>query len=1224
MVNPAGAPIGGGFVFQYLVIGDQASGLLLEAGLSYICTPVSISKTYILPPLSSTQPGTLIQVVNDGGTAACGAIPLAGDTMSVGIVTGKTTAHLINAGKLTTYYSLSSSWMAVDSVPQTTSVDLGDTAGTDMVTGGTYTGIPTGVRIQNLPALSTTVIGDTVVMVNAGGPGDLEANLAGADVMTVGATTGIVANFVLAAAAASVTFVSQGTYWQAIGGSASGGVALCSAIPPGVSAGSSGSAGVAADAARCDHEHPVPVAAPAALGVGDAGGAGASTDLVRADHEHAVPRGTPVATGVANAAGASSSFAGSDHVHETALAVQDEGVAGGTAHTANFVGAGVTAAVVAGVATVTVTGGVALCSAIPPGVSAGSSGSAGVAADAARCDHEHPVPVAAPAALGVGDAGGAGGSTDLVRADHEHAVVRGTPVATGTANAAGAGTEFVGHDHVHETALAIQDEGVAGGTAHTANFVGPGVTAVVAAGVATVTIPGGSASIPTGNTLWVDAVNGVDGTAVPGSMATPGQFLTIGAALTASTSGDVVIVRPGTYAEEGLTVPTGVAIRGEGGWQTTFIGFSSGRTANTLTLTDETTIQGLTFYVSASASFASVAYSGGGGTNTAGMYEIRFLGDGATGVGIGIDKTGPGKIIGAEIRFDLGGVGVGMQTSSGAIALEGIHYPPGAGTFNTGAQCTGTGRLQLADFNLGNPNITDAIEVSTGTVLIYGANIFGANAVHMTADGAFVGIYGGKIETTALDFLLDPGVTWTNATTVQVTAAHQAKYSFPPSGIAVDFELSFLQESNATDESQFAVYGGGASFGFPEHGAFLHTGRGRSYVQGMQVITTDNTAGAGADGGNLTDVTTAASTRVGSTFTFQGTPATSAGASIAFTTLRVDVASVALQFWGILLHQATAGVGGTYIVEVRTAVNTWVPVGYQSVNEATDVRYGADLFLRAGTKEDLRLGVYGGDPDPLLPDGTAWPATALGAFGTGRWARIRVVTAVTTLPAFERLAIAPSHTQFNAEGESVAHGLALWRKTLSTGGNVFGESGGVVNASIAIGSGGLPTGWNHIAPNAKLNQNGDAIYFQFALQDGLCTAYPVRIKVVYSLEGGQPVTTAPSCILSFLPVEVTGAQVADPAGGVASVPRALANTDSLTANAAQSDTENLDGGATLPATLDNFAHEQEFGPFDITGFYEDDLCYIRFELDADGTPNQDVTVWALIISAVAFSDGAPL
>lgn len=736
------------------------------------------------------------------------------------------------------------------------------------------------------------------------------------------------------------------------------------------------------------------------------------------------------------------------------------------------------------------------------------------------------------------------------------------------------------------------------------------------------TLVGGGGAITTTSINWVDTA-GNDGTAVSDRFDLP--WLTIGAALTASTSGDVVMVRPGTYAEEGLTVPTGVAIRGEGGWQTTFIGFTAARTANTLTLTDETTIQGLTFYVSASASFASVAYSGGGGTDTAGMYEIRFLGDGATGVGIGIDKTGPGKIIGAEIRYDLGGVGVGMQTSSGAIALEGIHYPPGAGTFNTGAKCTGTGRLQLADFNLGNPNITDAIEVSTGTVLVYGVNIFNcANSVHMTADGSFVGIYGGKMDSVAIDFLLDPAVTYTSATNVQCTAAHQAKYSFPPSGLNVDFELAFLQETTATNESTFSILGGGAQFGFPERGSSVHIGRGRSYVEGMQVITTDNTALPGADGGNLTDVTTAASTLTGSTFTFQGTPATSAGASIAFTTLRVDVASVALSFWGVLLAQKAAGVGGTYIIEVRTAVNTWVSVGYQAVNVATDVRYGADLFLRANTKENVRLGVFGGDPDPLLPDGTAWPATTLGAFGTGRWARIRVVTAVTTLPAFERLAISPSHTMYNPEGEHVAHGLALWRKTISAGGNVFGESGGVVNASIAIGSGGLPTGWDHIAPNARLNQNGDAIYFQFALQDGLCTAYPIRIKVVYSLEGGQPVTTAPSGILSFLPVEVTGAQVADPAGGITSVPRALANTDSLTANAAQSDTENLDGGATLPATLDNFAHEQEFGPFDINGFYEDDLCYIRFELDADGTPNQDVTVWALIIEAVAFSDGAPL
>ena len=734
---------------------------------------------------------------------------------------------------------------------------------------------------------------------------------------------------------------------------------------------------------------------------------------------------------------------------------------------------------------------------------------------------------------------------------------------------------------------------------------------------------GGSASVFTGNTLWVDAVFGNDGTGTSDRQDLP--YLTIAGAIAAAVSGDTIMVRPGTYAEEGLAPPGGVSLRSQGGWQTTFIGFTAGRTADLITLDDEVSIQGFTLYVSASASFAAVAYSGGGGSNTAAMYEIRFLGDGLTGVGIGISKTGIGKIIGAEIRYDNGGIGIGMQSSGGAIALEGIHYPPGAGTFATAAKVTGTGRLQLADFNVGNPNIVDTFEVGGGTLLVYGVNVFNAqNIAHMTSDGTFIGLYGGKMEGT-VDFLLDPAVTWTSATTVQVTAAHQANYSFPPTGVNVEFELAFFQEKTPTQKASFSVLGQGVSFGFPEKGGITHIGRGKAYVGGMAVWTTDNTALPASDGATLTDVSATAASLSGSTFTFQGLPAASVGTSIIFTTLRVDAAGVALPFWGVLLKQAVATVGGAFVVEVRTAANTWVEVDFQAVAVELDARYSSDVFLRPASTENLRMGVYGGDPDPLLPDGTAWPPTTIGAIGTGRFARIRITVAPTAFPTWERLAITPSHSMFNGDGERVAHGLAMWRKTIAAGGNVFGESGGVGNASKPVGSGGGTTGWNHSMPNSRIDNPGNAIYFQQGIPEGICTAYPLQVAMVYTMRaGGGTVTTAPVGILSLIPVQVSGTQVADPSGGLATVARAYTATETLIAKPAQTDTENLDGGATLPANLEDKALRTEFGPFSIQGYYEGDLFFVRFEMDAEGTPAQDVEVFSMIISGVAFSEGGPL
>jgi hypothetical protein len=56
--------------------------------------------------------------------------------------------------------------------------------------------------------------------------------------------------------------------------------------------------------------------------------------------------------------------------------------------------------------------------------------------------------------------------------------------------------------------------------------------------------------IPTGNLLWVDAVNGNDSLAVRGRLSVP--FKTLSAAKNAAVSGDTMLVLPGTYNDQDL------------------------------------------------------------------------------------------------------------------------------------------------------------------------------------------------------------------------------------------------------------------------------------------------------------------------------------------------------------------------------------------------------------------------------------------------------------------------------------------------------------------------------------------------------------------------------------------------------------------------------------------------------------------------------------------------
>lgn len=173
------------------------------------------------------------------------------------------------------------------------------------------------------------------------------------------------------------------------------------------------------------------------VNVGTALSDGVATTVTRADHVHAL--GAVDGTGLTLSAGV---------LNWDGSTVTDEGAGGGLATTLDFVGAGVSAAVVGGVATVTIAGGAGMTFDSP--VSVGTTLADGVDTDAARADHVHDL-----------DAAIAGTAISL---------------AAGVLNWDG---------------VAVQDETIAQGNALTVNFAGAGVTAAIVGSTATITIPGG-------------------------------------------------------------------------------------------------------------------------------------------------------------------------------------------------------------------------------------------------------------------------------------------------------------------------------------------------------------------------------------------------------------------------------------------------------------------------------------------------------------------------------------------------------------------------------------------------------------------------------------------------------------------------------------------------------------------------------------------------------------
>ena len=699
--------------------------------------------------------------------------------------------------------------------------------------------------------------------------------------------------------------------------------------------------------------------------------------------------------------------------------------------------------------------------------------------------------------------------------------------------------------------------------------------------------------IETGATIYVDATFGNDGTGQADRADLP--FATVGAGLAVASSGDVVVVAPGTYAESGLTIPAGAALVGDH-WQTTTIGDVTA-TADIVAISNGSALVGVTIQVPAGA-FAGVTHTAGTGA----IREVNFRGDGATGAGDGIHKSGAGKLIGGSIRVEGGGLSSAFRVSSGVLALDDTHIPGSAGTIAAGIRAESTGRYQGQGHNCGSPNITDAIRLDgTSVVLLFSPNVFNASvAVHIAADGVSYTSTGGRYGDCGLSVLVDPALTGTGSIVRVLSTIIDPLFSFPPAAAAnVDFVVDFNQEATDLRDPRVRLIGADLALGFPELGSGFSAGRGEPYSAGIKVVTSDATTTGG-----LVDVTAEAASRTGSTFSFQGT---AAGHAIYVGSIRLDAVSNPFKHWGLLIDQVSGGVGGSYVVEIWDG-GAWSAVSTLAVSTAEQYRYASALFLRSSTTEDLYYGI---------DDSTTWATTTVD--GTAAyWARIRIDTALTTAPVFERWRLHESATSVNKLGQGSRRGLAQWRSQLFGIGNVWGAvaGGGIADASILVGSGGTPTEWTQQIPSGRFNGAGDSISFQFQIPDGINTAYPLTFDLVYSLQGGTPLTVGVDVILSVLLLGAGGVLIADSGGAVAPVARAATAAEAFTSKPASTYSATTPTGAITDRPL-----SLSLGPVDVSDYYAGDSVILRLEMDADGTPNQDLVIWTLAVSGVRFTDG---
>ena len=458
-----------------------------------------------------------------------------------------------------------------------------------------------------------------------------------------------------------------------------------------------------------------------------------------------------------------------------------------------------------------------------------------------------------------------------------------------------------------------------------------------------------------GKTIYVDSINGNDGTGTRGEFGKP--FLTILAATTATgiASNDTIQVRPGVYTETGtITIPTGVSIEGIGGYEVTKV---IGNGTNTVfLLSQDSAVSDLTVTLPNSAN-NGIEYAGAAGV--AGVRFIKFIGGGGT-TSSGLANTGQGKIIGLEVRYGGGDLGNLLLCSDGILACQAIHVPGAVGNIKRVAKTSSVssagnrGRLQLLDLNAGSPNVDFAIEVGDGGVaVLISLNLFNVkNGILISGNTAQTDALGGKIQTTAtlnpgnyptdiltttgFSVVVAPGLDLANAAT-KIDALMEPNFlwdqSISPNAAGSEFSVGLTQAKSGTRPAALRTFGSNIFNGFPEKGTELMTGQGGANATFNTVIQMD-----AADA--VTDITARASSTDLGQFGF-GTVAVNE--KIAWCSTRRDVQSDWVKYYGLIMNQATGPVGGIpdYVFERLIGgrvTGTGTLVGGSGYTAATDVK----------------------------------------------------------------------------------------------------------------------------------------------------------------------------------------------------------------------------------------------------------------------------------------------
>lgn len=541
-------------------------------------------------------------------------------------------------------------------------------------------------------------------------------------------------------------------------------------------------------------------------------------------------------------------------------------------------------------------------------------------------------------------------------------------------------------------------------------------------------------------------------------------YPTIAEALAEAVSGNVVLVGPGDYAEDNLSVPDGVRLEAPYGSQTRITGAAT--TGTRVILGAGSILDGFTIVVPADAASAAVQCSAA----VQSLISVSFIGQ-AGGAGVCIRHT-TGQLRGTEIFYLGGDCGDILENLGGLVYLEAITTLDGSvsravvdvlgGDVRVGpVRVVGTSVVGDCFRVAGSADLqsTDALIEGTCT-----------NGLHITGNDATVELLTPRFTSPVLNLLVDPGVS-SGSLNVIAGAGNRERISADAAYLNSQLVTLSFQDNRLGDEA-FLMFAE-LAVGQPEFGREAAIGEGDSYTRGMKVLRATTPTGP------YTDITSdlllpgvgsaslLAATGVGNTLYI--------GGPVKFPNMVTDTVTAMV-----------LGGGGAVVWEFWNGATWQTFYTMSALSSRPYTAYGDTVFGRAG-REQVRTNYR--EIEPL------WATTTIDG-SDYYWFRMRVTSAISTVPVGQQVKLGPNRTEINADGFVESMGFAeplellLWHRRLED--DLAGSSPG--NATLDLASGISITPVDNSFSGGSLDGTGGII----EIADGVDTSASLQYVVTFT------------------------------------------------------------------------------------------------------------------------------